>query len=192
MTRVLYVGSDVREPVGMTDENWSRERRETYLLRTNVARPLSLDRNVWCPFPSSENPLVDAPLPWVTVKETAERATTSGADAGRHSVLVIGVTSETDEDARVLERQGIMSGLAAKPGWTFLGFDVADGCTSGLSNCGYEADAGLASLRAKWTTRVNAHGLFADLSDALAFRTLTDQRVPEHAPFRVYGLWTVG
>jgi hypothetical protein len=44
-------------------------------------------------------------------------------------------------------------------------------------------------LRAAWALRVNDHGLIAELSDATLFGSLTDERVPEHAPFEVYGIW---
>src|SRR5207244_3999968 len=30
--------------------------------------------------------------------------------------------------------------MVVEPGWRLLGFDIADGAISGLSNCGYKAD----------------------------------------------------
>jgi hypothetical protein len=74
--------------------------------------------------------------------------------------------------------------------WGFLGFDIADaGLTSGLSNCGYEPleRVGLQS----WTSTLNDHHLFTDPQRAWAFRAITDQRVPEHSPFFVLGLWSL-
>jgi hypothetical protein len=48
------------------------------------------------------------------------------------------------------------------------------------------------AVRAKWGLfRLRAHGLFSDISDAISFRSVTDKRVSEHAPFQVYGLWLV-
>ncbi len=55
-------------------------------------------------------------------------------------------------------------------------------------DCGYEeveADA----LRAAWAARLDEHGLFAEVQDALAFRRATDTRVPEHAPFADHARW---
>lgn len=86
--------------------------------------------------------------------------------------------------------QGIEAALVVEPGWQRLGFDVADGAISGLSNCGYEADEA-GALRATWAARLNEHGLFVDVHDALAFRAVTDGRVREHAPFAVYAMWIV-
>jgi hypothetical protein len=75
--------------------------------------------------------------------------------------------------------------------WRFLGYDIADaGDISGLSNCGFEGRE-LERLRPTWAPRLNDHGLFSDISDAVSFRSATDQRVREHAPFQVYGLWLV-
>jgi hypothetical protein len=72
--------------------------------------------------------------------------------------------------------------------WRLLGFDVADaGLTSGLSNCGHKQSE-IAGLRASWVADLNEHHLFTDMARALAFRDVTDRRVPEHAPFFVYAL----
>jgi hypothetical protein len=90
-----------------------------------------------------------------------------------------------------LATSGIDTQLVAGPGWRFLGYDIADaGDISGLSNCGYEGHE-LESLRPTWAPRLNDHGLFSDASDAISFRSVTDKRVAEHAPFRVCGIWLV-
>ena len=47
MARILYVGADIRERSARNDDDWALDRRETYLLRLDVARPLSVDRLVW-------------------------------------------------------------------------------------------------------------------------------------------------
>lgn len=75
--------------------------------------------------------------------------------------------------------------------WRLLGFDVADaGLTSGLSNCGYPQTE-LATLRTTWASDLNEHHLFTEVERALAFRDVTNRRVPEHAPFSVYALYMV-
>ena len=75
-----------------------------------------------------------------------------------------------------------------------LGFDVRERFlppSSGLSNCGYSPTE-VARLRGAWASDLNEHHLFADVGRALAFRDLTDHRVPEHAPFFVYALHRLG
>jgi hypothetical protein len=74
--------------------------------------------------------------------------------------------------------------------WSFLGFDVTDPGISGLSNCGYD-DTERESLAAAWAHRLNRYHLFESLEAAFEFRTLTNARVPEHAPFFVIGLWLI-
>jgi hypothetical protein len=74
-------------------------------------------------------------------------------------------------------------------GCILLGFDVADsGLWSGLSNCGYsEEERG--SLRPEWQCRIYDFGLLISEQDAIAFKEMSDVRVPEHAPLWTYRLY---
>lgn len=73
---------------------------------------------------------------------------------------------------------------------SLLGYDVADwGLISGLSNCGFMPEEPVSDYRAKWGPKLNAHHLFDDIEAAYDFAKFTDQRVPEHAPFYVFGVW---
>jgi hypothetical protein len=74
--------------------------------------------------------------------------------------------------------------------WPLLGYDVADPVISGLSNCGYD-NAERGELAGTWGRWINRHHIFHTLEDAFDFASLTNQRVPEHAPFFVIGLWFV-
>ena len=78
-------------------------------------------------------------------------------------------------------------------GWEYLGCDVSDFLgVSGLSNAGFLPDReDTEALRREWAHRLNRHHLFDDLADARAFQALADQRVSEHSPFFVMGLWRV-
>jgi hypothetical protein len=74
-------------------------------------------------------------------------------------------------------------------GWHLLGYDVADRwLLSGLSSCGYRAEE-RERLRARFGPQLNAGHLFADLKRANEFKLISAERVVEHAPFFVYGLW---
>ncbi|UCH73973.1 MAG: hypothetical protein JSU82_16920 [Rhodospirillales bacterium] len=73
--------------------------------------------------------------------------------------------------------------------WVFLGYDICDfGWISGLSNCGGSGEE-MRRLRAAWQDRLNAFGLFESRADAAAYRAASDQRVAEHAPFRIFALY---
>ena len=74
-------------------------------------------------------------------------------------------------------------------GWKLLGYDVADrSLLSGLSNCGYDGDE-KPILTKTWPDKLNEVGLLRDLNDAMEFKDVTNRRVPEHAPFLVFGLY---
>jgi hypothetical protein len=185
---ILYAGADVRVPLTGLDRDWNDIRREHFLVKTDVSQPLSIDRTVWgLPIEEAAATIGD-PLPWVTIDEVRRKA---DAAALRAVVLVIGlVVADGTEANEANRRMGIDTELAIQPSWQFLGFDVADGSISGLCNCGFENDEA-AVLRPTWAPRLNDHGLLRDAADAFAFRDLTNTRVPEHAPFFVYGLWVL-
>lgn len=78
------------------------------------------------------------------------------------------------------------------PEWRLLGYDVATPfLLSGLSNCGYHAGE-KASLALEWADTLNHVGLCRDLGDAGQFRDVTTRRLPQHAPFLVFGLYDLG
>jgi hypothetical protein len=70
-----------------------------------------------------------------------------------------------------------------------LGYDIADDVfLSGLSNCSYSDDE-KALLRPTWSRRLNQFHLFDHADDASQFHRITETRVPEHAPFFVFGVY---
>jgi len=191
VAHVLFAGADVRVDPELPDAAWDRSRRELYLLRPDVARPLSVDTSVW-PRPESVAGELGDSLPWVGAEAVRRRWATSPAGRSDRSVVVaLGVVAADTRARQILAQQrGIDTEVTVGPSWRFLGFDIVDGGISGLSNCGFdEAERG--GLRARWGRRLNDHGLFTELSDAISFKAVTDKRVPEHAPFEVWGIWIV-
>jgi hypothetical protein len=79
------------------------------------------------------------------------------------------------------------------PAWALLGYDVCDQwLLSGLSNCGYGTnESEIQILRETYTSDLNEHHLFDALKPAVDFMHLSDERVPEHAPFFVFGIWLI-
>jgi hypothetical protein len=167
------------------DGGWTAERRSTYLLRPDIRFPLSVDPNVWARAPGD----VTYPVPWTPVEDVQKRAAALMTARHRVCVAVFAAAAKDPREVDDLRARGEAdSPLAVEPAWTFLGFDIADGTeVSGLSNCGYGEE--IHPLRAAWAGRLNDRGLFRDLEDAFAFREVTNARVPEHAPFTVYGIW---
>jgi hypothetical protein len=109
-------------------------------------------------------------------------------------VIVIGAVAEdVREEALFATRWGTEANVEVEDGWRFAGFDVADGPTaiSGLCNCGYAASDATLVPRDVWGPYLNENGLFSEVGAAFDFRKLTDVRVPDHAPFAVFGIWIV-
>jgi len=192
------------------DPGWRDGRAACALLRTDgVIKPLSVDAAVWgsafdaipgAAFPAWIGGHIDL---WDDLAELTGYLA-SAAATGRvprpYWVVAFTVVEELGVreylDAHPPETALLHVGEArppaVDPAWEFLGYDVADaGRLSGLSNCLYAGDEEDAPLVAAFRDRVNAYHLFAALGDADAFRLASDRRVPEHAPFFVFGLFRI-
>ena len=79
------------------------------------------------------------------------------------------------------------------PAWAFLGYDVSDKwLLSGLSNCGYGTnESEIHILRQTYASSLNEHHLFDAIKPAVDFMHVSNERVQEHAPFFVFGLWLI-
>lgn len=205
------IGYDLRFPFAdFVASQWPEERRELFLLRPEIQRPASVDVTVWPSrfvFPGafvSRRPdgleriqieiehILQRTLDLWPDLEAMQARWRAAKPAG--AAVPVAITLVGDED--VVRRDGwplLVDAAAPIPppgdGWTRVGYDVGDdSLLSGLANCGFASDE-VEALRQAWTSRLNDHGLFDALEDADAFRRLADARVPEHRPFRVYGLY---
>lgn len=200
------LGFDAREMFLPPGTHWDAARRELYLLRRDVHKPLSVDPMVWPSLfgdglPDDERRRIGldtAHLPeWRSPNQglwdDLSRLKTSLGQLASEPHWTVAVSwVSVDGFSKPSASAGPYRERSTPPipssAWRLLGFDVADaGLTSGLSNCGYP-QAEVAALRPAWAADLNAHHLFTDVRRALAFRDLTHRRVPEHAPFFVYAL----
>jgi hypothetical protein len=141
--------------------DWFDERRDRYLLRTDVMQPISLDTTVL-----PEPMIGDAP--WVELLGTAIATPQSTGVAQRWC------------GGRVFEA------VPASQQWKLLGYDVSDDIgTSALMNCAPHSDSEVQ----RWVKHLNHYHLFEQLVAADDYRAESDLRVPEHAPFYVIGLY---
>lgn len=218
---ILILGFDAREglPDAPTEgaAAWDLQRRQTYLFRIDAPRPLSVDTMVW---PSIfEAGLVPRP-PFVGFYQNywkslgALRSQLDSAHTLRLPALTIialdlqlslCTTSEQAEWHRLLSGFDPTLGpdsrgapetaepAAPEGSWRFLGFDIADRWgVSALSNCGLDPSFDdVDGLRKRWSPQLDDHHLFHDRVEALEYKHMSDRRVPEHAPFFVYGLWLI-
>jgi len=191
---------------------WGAERKQEFLLRREVAQVLSTDGWVWTPLidlgrktynsgdPMSQPRPVPVPS-WVGANSSwenlAELEAFLAAHAGdcRESYWIVAITVHvTEEDMRDCDVGPYLEPtkpLNRDPSWRFLGFDVSDGSKlSGLCNCSFWAEEQV-RLPPKWAPYLNDCHLFEDLKIAGAFMRFSDNRVLDHMPFFVYGLWLI-
>ena len=209
------LGFDAREmPLGLLGLGPGGGRPTEFLLREDLDDVLSADTMVWpsifgttaFKISASLDRVPKLPQPdWIGPNApfwedlNALRRAIPHGYGNEHPFWLIAATWHTDLGFKNEERlEGKMVGpyLARTapehrdPAWSLLGFDVSDPGISGLSNCGYD-DAERELIAAKWARQLNRYHLFDSLAPAFEFRTLTNGRVPEHAPFFVIGLWLI-
>lgn len=188
MNDVMLYGYDVRTPIAAVDAAWTAERRARYLLRPEIARPLSVDRMVWPTVFASHCATYDAGGYWSDLDTLRQACADADLDTNAAVLIALGTLATV---TFLHFGPGLPSERA--PSWLALGWDVADsGLISGLSNCGYMDELeDVAAIRHTFGPCLNAHGLFQRRDDAQAFREVCDTRVPEHAPFLIHQLLLV-
>jgi hypothetical protein len=184
MASFVY-GFDARAPLGADDPTWTADRRDRFLLRPDVRRPLSVDRAVW---PAAE--FATPTPPWTPGYWRSLGALLEALGESSRKVVVVALTIVDDTSAANV----LSAGQPRRPptDWVSLGFDVADtGLVSAISNCGFVDDQERATLRGRWAGRLNTGGLLSTVADAREYCSEADRRVPEHAPFAVHEILVV-
>jgi hypothetical protein len=199
----LILGFDARPP---EPPEWDERRRRAFLFRLDVRRPLSVDPLVWpslfASHPELRPPYVGPYGYWESLEKLRERT----GDAWTVAFEVIAAGGEERDVLSNFLRGvtpdgrpgGILPSTVAdpaipEPGWTLLGYDVADlGGISGLMDIMLPPECeDIEALRASWSPKLNEFHLFDRAEDAREFKDFSNRRVPEHAPFFVYGIWRV-
>lgn len=199
------LGFDARD----TDQDCVRERlpsavRQQFLLRPEIECPLSIDPRIW------PTRFLYYPEVWDAIGRQRPRLIDVDPDCNgglwlrfepmkrrlsEHSRSAVLIAVELFAPAETTVGEFPSSLIYSRPdpstrpaGSVLLGYDVADaGFCSGLSNCGY-TDEEVGALRPEWAQRINDYGLLRTPEDAFAFKEISNRRVPEHAPFWVFGL----
>ena len=203
--RSYLLGFDLRAcEADYVAAEWPPERRSTYLLRDDVRWPLSVDHSAWPSLfrldrgdPVRFKKAIDVPPETVVQlgvglwndRAAMERLFGEKSSNGTCAVSIAvelwhdrALTGDPEWDFIASE---IVTADEHVGRWTAMGYDIADRyLVSGLVNCGYTPED--RSRLSEWSERLNVYGLFDDLRAANEFRQLTDERVPEHAPFFAY------
>ena len=203
-----FLGYDLRVDREQIRLAWTSERRQAFLLNPDIAIPLSVDVACWpsmfdyrgknnpnTPVGRSESISVtpttfyqDMIGFWPDLAEMRK-----ALPSQKHGLIVATKVFSKNPLFDSEFWRGTLTGFPIpEPDlgtWNLVGFDVADeGRISGLCNCKYEASE--ASQLDSWKSKLNEHGLFSMLDEAISFVDVTKLRVKEHAPFYVYGLYT--
>jgi hypothetical protein len=176
------IGFDLRSIV--SDPSWTVDRRARHLLRRDVPSVRSVDPQVWERPPGLPSSPETGGL-WSSLADLSEAA--HGLDHAGAVVVRITAFGEDEQTPESSEPIG-----SASERYDLLGYDVADyDLLGGLTNCGYTPDEA-AALAPTWAPRLNEWHLFATPEDAMAYADITENRVPEHAPFYGYGIYQLG
>ena len=192
------VGYDAREMWPGAGAAWDAARREAFLFRPDVGRPLSTDTTVWpSVFDHGDRgrrpPYTGHQDLWNSLPELEEFLAGGGLEDRPHSIIAVTLplsVCDAGERARWDAELEATTPPTCEEAWPLLGYDVSDRwLLSGLSNCGFVPSVeDVRALRDEWGPGLNEFHLFARLGRAAEFREFSDARVAEHAPFFVYGL----
>lgn len=196
----------------------TREDKEAFLFRLDVDRVLSVDPASWpSVFPAGGNARPEYvgffQCLWEDLDSLRSHLTkTTQIRTKPADVIAVALEADILESADAERWEKRLKGVSPSPGvtetdlslphatpaaiaagWSLLGYDVCDEWgLSGLADCGFQPDReDVKSLRAAWRPRLNRFHLFDSIDHASAFVRVSNQRVREHAPFFVYGLWRV-
>jgi len=202
-TEEQIVGYDAREH-WLTTENWTEERKQSFLYRLNVLKPLSIDRRVWPtifeaeqrPIPTQRSGFQDC---WSDFSSLQSAVTQAFQEEPMRAWRMIAITLILGnycqgDDVPWSSRLPPTYPNQRSASWVFLGYDVGDQwMLSVLSNCGFLPGLDdVPKLRNEWGGRLNQFHLFQHLDDAIAFKGFSDDRLrADQAPCFVFGLWIV-
>jgi len=197
----LLLGFDAREMWIKYNTAWPQERRNLYLLRTDIDKPLSTDPIVW---PSILNPDFSREIPsyvgHLDLAANLQHLRTyliSHGDKVKVPYWMIGISvllSEMTLEERHAWNERAVPTIPQVPeeSWSLLGYDVSDTYfLSGLSNCGYSDGNERGRLARQYAEHLNKYHLLTTLTSATELRVFNNARVVEHAPFFIYCLFKI-
>lgn len=171
------------------DPDWTSERRQAFLLNPETKFPKSVDPNVWEQAVPAATIAGEVVMPLQFWEDEESMLKASAYEKGSTSLVELVTVLYTKTEIPVyMEAMGLRSSAGCVEDKLLIGYDVADsGMISGLSNCAYgKSDREAAK---KFSYVINSHGLFDSIDEAIKFKKFSDNRVPEHKPFFVYGMF---
>lgn len=203
-TTERIVGYDAREYWMTLDDGWTDQRKQGFLYRLDIVKPLSADTRVWPSiFKAEERPSpsnhVGFQSSWADLFHLRNEVTDAFRIKPMRAWRMIAITLMLGEYSHADRVPWNVRLPPVNPDhrdatWTLLGYDVCDQwLLSALSNCGFLPGLDdVVSLRLKWGPMLNEYHLFRELEEAIEFKRFSDERLrDDHAPCFVFGIWVV-
>ena len=177
------VDFDAREMDEDFRATWPQPDLDTFLLKTDIAKPLSVDRAIWKSVLQGKADIIYAQTTWPNLRRLKDLLVMITRD-----YWIIAISQFlSDRDLAIAE----LTPSTRDPAWRFLGYDVADiTLLSGLMDMGYSKHERAAALQ-QYASALNRYHLFAELGAALHFASWADKRDAGHGPFIVCGLYLI-
>lgn len=193
LMRQTVLGFDARQKWKDCSSEWAHRRRSLYLMDPNVSQICSVDNVSW-PEVLDEFPEWVGPVHglWDDTERLKEHLEKKGLKEF-HRIAVTLVTENMEEKdlSMVLSSWGGLEEIVLPADREFMGFDIADSTlVSGLTNCGYTPEEAKLN-RDRYSSDLNSFHLFDTLNQASSYCFECNERVPEHAPFYVYGIYKI-
>jgi hypothetical protein len=194
---------------------WDEVARNAFLLQHDVKWPLSVDRSIWpSAFKTSPFDFHDYKNAirieedffhyqvfhlWDDLCRMKSRFLRCEDNVARQGIVIAAVLvtrgplqSDTNWEAHWSALSSASSSMGSVPEeWMFLGYDVAEDAMVFSGLCGYQHQPteDWKQLRKKWGPRLNDHGLFSNVDDAMEFTPIAAEFDPNEAPFYVYAIY---
>lgn len=211
MKSELLIGFSIRE-MWISDKSSWEDRLSDYLLKNIYQKPFSVDSLMWKEIFSAyvsrndeQTQREDDPSGYSYIPYPDWSVQRRGFYANLHTLVsyvngfwkdqwqpscIIAATILSTGDDERYEGDNKTDPQQIDYEWIHLGYDVADNeCYSGLFD-GILTPK-LRNTRHEWASKLNKHHLFTDLDDALSYIPLANERMADHAPFIVYGLYLI-
>lgn len=205
MVEEIVVGFDTREMWIAFNANWHQERKDAFLLRLDIEKPLSTDKTVWASVFRSYT-LVDGVDRGTTPEDGFEIPIEYRTDHNLWNNLHEMLSCLEDKWGKHWKRSWVIAitelvesqeKAESKPvydtDWSLLGYDVSDrsgAIWSALTGSAYEADE-IQLLRDRFSIYLNSYHLFDEQDKAFEFCQWADHRDRGHAPHSVYSLYLI-
>jgi len=202
----IVLGYQLRKSPKNIDSNfWNSERRNKYLLNTDIDFQISVDTNAWpesedndlknnlfCAQDVEHDPLylnadlyqLKPSLRDIKIEILQENVLIAVTILQEYASLFF--TKRSVDKIKFLDSTHTLKEKIV----FFYGYDIADGLLfSALSDCSFSEEE-RKRFHDLFSNDLNRYGLFENKLKAIDYCKLSNNRIPEHAPFYVFGIYS--